>query len=121
MHAELGEHVLRVGQHIHQMGDRRALVAADIADARLQQRLGDGEDAFAAEFLPGAELQIPYFFCKGPLCHDPLRSVRSAGKSQMLRKRTGVCPMLAVTSANTFIVKGCAVDAVSDNLLRPSD
>ena len=49
MHAELAQNVLRVGKHVHQMADRRALVAADIADAVLQQRLGDGEDALARE------------------------------------------------------------------------
>ena len=47
--AELVEDVLGVGQHVDQVRDRRALIAADIADAGLQQRLGDGEDAFAME------------------------------------------------------------------------
>ena len=58
MHAELAQNVLGVGQHVHQMADRRALVAADIADAALQQRLGDGENALAGEFLAGAEPQL---------------------------------------------------------------
>ena len=40
------------------MRDRRALVAADIGDAGLQQRLGDGEDALAAEHLAGAEPEL---------------------------------------------------------------
>src|SRR6185437_838212 len=35
----------------HEMGDRRALIAADIAHARLKQRLGDGEYALALENL----------------------------------------------------------------------
>ena len=52
MHAELAQNVLRVGEHVHQMRDRRALIAADIGDAGLQQRLGDREDAFAAEISP---------------------------------------------------------------------
>ena len=51
-------YVRGVGQHVHQMRDRRALVAADIGDAGLQQRLGDGENALAAEFLAVAELQV---------------------------------------------------------------
>ncbi len=38
-----------VGQHVHQVGNRRALVAGDIADAVFQQRLGDRQDALAAE------------------------------------------------------------------------
>ena len=58
MHAKFVEHVLRVGEHVHQMGDRRPLIAADIGDAGLQQRLGDGENALAAEHFPGAELQV---------------------------------------------------------------
>ena len=58
MHAELVEHVLGVGKHIHQMRNRRALIAADIGDAGLQQRLGDGENALAAEFLAVAEFEI---------------------------------------------------------------
>ena len=51
MDAELGHDVLRIDQHVEQMRDRRALIAADIGHARLQQRLGDGQDAFAAEGL----------------------------------------------------------------------
>ena len=58
MHAEVVEHVLGVGQHVHQMGDRRALIAADIGDAGLQQRLGDRENALAAEFLAFAKLEV---------------------------------------------------------------
>ena len=58
MHAELVEHVLGVGEHVHQMRDRRALIAADIGDAGLQQRLGDRENALAAEVLAVAELQV---------------------------------------------------------------
>ena len=57
MHAELGHHVLGVDQHVEQVRDRRALIAADIGDAGLQQRLGDREDALAAEGLAVAELE----------------------------------------------------------------
>ena len=56
--AELLQHVVGVGQHVDQVRDRRALVAGDVGHARLQQRLGDGEDAFAAEFLAGAEPEL---------------------------------------------------------------
>ncbi len=58
MHAEFVEHVLGVGEHVHQMRDRRALIAADIGDAGLQQRLGDRENAFAAEDFAVAEFEI---------------------------------------------------------------
>ena len=57
MHAELGHHVLGVDQHVEQMRHRRALVAADIGDAGLQQRLGDRQNALAAKNLAVAELQ----------------------------------------------------------------
>ena len=59
--AELLQDVVRVRQHVHQVRDRRALVASDVGHAGLQQRLGDGEDALAVEFLTGAELELPHF------------------------------------------------------------
>ena len=40
------------------MRDGRALIAADIGDAGLQQRLGDGEDPLAAKFLALAQPQL---------------------------------------------------------------
>ena len=48
MHIEVGQDALGIRQHVHQMRDRRALIATDITDAGLQQRLGDREDALAA-------------------------------------------------------------------------
>ncbi len=62
MHAEIGEKLVGIHHDIEQMRHRRALIAADIADAGLQQRLGDGEDAFAAKGLAGAEPQRIHFF-----------------------------------------------------------
>ena len=49
MDAQLVQKVLRFDQHVDQMRDRRALVAADIGHARLQDGLGDRQDALAAE------------------------------------------------------------------------
>ena len=57
-HAQFAEDVLSVRQHVHQMADRRALIAGDIADAVLQKRLGDREDAFALEHLAVADAQL---------------------------------------------------------------
>ena len=57
MHAEIGEQILGLDHDVEQMRDRRALIAADIAHARLQQRLGDRQDAFAPEGLALAELE----------------------------------------------------------------
>ena len=64
LHAQLVEHVARVRQHVHQMRNGCALVAADIGHTRLQQRLGDGENAFAAEQLTFAEPQVVHFAAK---------------------------------------------------------
>ena len=61
MHAEVGEQVLGLDHHVEQVRHRRALVAADIAHAGLQQRLGDREDAFAAEDVAVAQLERFHF------------------------------------------------------------
>ncbi len=62
VHAEIGQQIFGIHHDVEQVRDRRALIAADIADARLQQRLGDGEDALAAKRLAGAEPQRIHFF-----------------------------------------------------------
>jgi hypothetical protein len=69
MHAELAKDVLRVGEHVHQMRDRRTLVARDIGDAAFQKRLGDRQNPFAAEFLAGADPQLLNLFGERPLSH----------------------------------------------------
>ncbi len=66
MHAELVEQVLRFDQHVDQMRHRRALIAADIGHARLQDGLGDREDALAAEHLALAQAKGPDFLGEGP-------------------------------------------------------
>ena len=57
VHAERVEVRPRLHHHVEQVRDRRALVAADVGHARLQQRLGDREDALAMEGGAGAEFQ----------------------------------------------------------------
>ena len=77
--AEVLQDVVGVGQHIDEMRDRRALVAGDIGHAGLQQRLGDGEDAFAAEFLAGAEPELLDFLLERSFRHRrPLGAPRAA-------------------------------------------
>jgi hypothetical protein len=44
------------------MRDRRALIAADIADTGFQKGLGDGENALAGEGFAFAEFQV-FDFC----------------------------------------------------------
>ena len=61
MHTQLGQVVARLDQDVEEVGDRRALVAADVRHAGLQQRLRDGEDALAMERLTGAEPEAAYF------------------------------------------------------------
>ncbi len=62
VHAEIGQQIFGIDHDVEQVRNRRALIAADIAHARLQQRLGDGEDALAAKGLAGAEPQRIHFF-----------------------------------------------------------
>jgi hypothetical protein len=69
VHAELRQDVVGVGQHVHQVRDGRALVAGDVGHAGLQQRLGHGEDAFAAELVALAQAQLFNFLREGTLSH----------------------------------------------------
>jgi len=57
--------------------DRRALVAADIGDARLQERLGDGEDALPPEDVAVSELQVLDLARERPFRHLVLPPVRA--------------------------------------------
>jgi hypothetical protein len=57
MNAQVVQVVTRLHHHVQQVRDGRTLVAAHIGHARLQQRLGHGQDALAMEGLAGAELQ----------------------------------------------------------------
>src|ERR1700691_5890378 len=69
VNAELVEHILGVGKHVHQMRNRGALVTADVSHARLQQRLGNRKNSFAAEFVAVAELEILHFARKRAFSH----------------------------------------------------
>ena len=51
VHAQGVEVVARLHHHVQEVRHRRALVTADIGHARLQQRLGYSEDAFAVEYV----------------------------------------------------------------------
>ena len=57
VHAQLVHVRLGLHHHVQQMRHRRALVAAHIGHARLQQRLGDGQNAFAVEGAARAQAQ----------------------------------------------------------------
>ena len=77
MDAEILQDVLGVGQNVHQVRNRRALIAPDIGDAGLQQRLGDRENPLAAKNLAVAEFQILDLACKRAFGHVRL-SFRAA-------------------------------------------
>jgi hypothetical protein len=64
MDAELLHVGLGLDHHVEQVRDRRALVAADVRHPGLEQRLGDGEDAFAVEGLAGAEAKRFHFLAE---------------------------------------------------------
>ena len=57
VHAEFAHVVLGLHHDVDQVRNRRALITADIGHARLQQRLGDGQNAFAVKGLASAEFQ----------------------------------------------------------------
>ena len=65
MDAEFAQQVFGLQQDIEQVADRRALVAADVGHARLQQRLGDREYALAAKLLAVPEPQAGDLFAEG--------------------------------------------------------
>ena len=67
--AEFFEDVVGVGEHVHQVRDRCALVAGYVGNAGLQEGFCDGEDAFAAKFLALAEVKFLDFFFEEPLRH----------------------------------------------------
>jgi hypothetical protein len=70
--AMLGQDVLRVREHVHQVRDRRALIAGDIRHAGFEQRLRDRENAFAAEHLPGTQPKLLHLVDERPLSHAVL-------------------------------------------------
>src|SRR5262249_11819835 len=65
MHAEIADDVLGIDQDVEQVRHRRALIAADLTHAGLQQRLGHREDALAAEGLALAERECLHLFLEG--------------------------------------------------------
>ena len=69
MNAQVVKDVPGIVEHIDQVTDRRALIAADIGHPRLQQRLGDGENPLAMQFAAVAEAQLLDFPGKGPFGH----------------------------------------------------
>jgi len=46
------------------------LIARDVGNTRLKECLGDGENAFATEFLPVAEVKLQDFFGEQSFCHE---------------------------------------------------
>ena len=67
MDAELAQQILGLQQHVEQVADRRTLIAAHIGDPRLQQSLGNRENALAAKLPAFAQPQAGDLFAKGNL------------------------------------------------------
>ncbi len=90
VNAQLVEQILGVGQHVNQMRDRRALIAADVRHARLQQRFGDGEDALAMKLLALTQAQRLHFFLERTFhlrSSEQLRGGRLGGQSESVPVR----------------------------------
>ena len=69
MHPERFEDLAGVVEHVHHVGDRRPLIAADVGDSGLEQRLGDREDAFAVEDVALAQPERADLPCKASFRH----------------------------------------------------
>ena len=91
--AVFGQDVLRVGQHVHQVADRRALVTGDVGDAGFQQRLRHCQNAFAAEALAFAQTQLLDFFDKRTFSH---------GARVWMRWRSDASPSVYYSEQNLF-------------------
>ncbi|MFC7411295.1 hypothetical protein [Hydrogenophaga atypica] len=61
MHAEFFKDFACIGKHIHEVGHWRALIAAHVCNAGLEQGFGDRQDAFALELGARACPQLLHF------------------------------------------------------------
>ena len=62
MNAQFVKDFLGISQYIHKVGNGRTLVTGNITDAGLQQTLGDGQNALAAEFFTSTDTELLDFF-----------------------------------------------------------
>src|SRR4030095_5689389 len=69
--------LVRVGQDVDQVRNRRTRIAADVAHAGLEQRLGDGEDPLATEEITGAVSELLDVLRERPLPHAALYAIRA--------------------------------------------
>src|SRR5439155_20657857 len=89
---EIADDVLGVDQNVEQVRHRRALIAADVTHAGLQQSLGHREDALAAEGLALAERERLHLFLEGAF-HRLYLGAREAisAPARMLPAEARVC------------------------------
>src|SRR5882757_9136991 len=90
MNAQLAKNILGLRKYIHQVGDRRALIATHVGYSRLQQRLGDGENSLAPELGPFTKPERLHFLLKRSLCHGLLPHALRAGITWFAKTRTTV-------------------------------
>src|SRR5581483_1767027 len=69
MHAKRLQNRIGVGEHVHEVRDRRTLIPRDIRHAGLEQSLRNGENAFAAKLLAGAKAELADFLRETPFRH----------------------------------------------------
>src|SRR5207249_12179625 len=74
----LEERIVRVGQNVDQIRDGPPRIAADVAHAGLEQRLGDGEDALAAKDLAFPVPELLHVLRERPLTHAATRCTSRA-------------------------------------------
>jgi len=67
--AKLFKNLAGVGQHVHEMRNRSALIAGDVGYTGLEQRLGDGEDSLAVKLVAVAQLELADLFLERAFRH----------------------------------------------------
>ena len=114
VHPERIEDFAGVVEHVHHVGDRRPLVAADVGHPGLEQGLGDRENAFPVEHLAVGEAEAAYLLREASFRHVvPLpvarppptlsaiigTSGRRGGRRRPLDARSGLPERFAVSRA----------------------
>ena len=96
----LEQGLVGVGHDVEEMGHRSARIAAHVGHARLEQRLGDGEDALAAEHLTLAQLELLDFLGERPF-HRSLYFTTNGGGGRP-------CPIRPLATASGSTTKRTA-------------
>src|SRR5690606_20146202 len=111
VHPELVQDVARVREHVHHVRHRRALIAADVGHARLQQRLGDREYSLAVEGVAVPELELGDFGLEralhttsSPYCNRPGSQVATPGTRNTSASSARLIKMYGTTARNMCVM-----------------